>query len=92
MAHRLRRPAPPVRPGCYGDMRTLYLRNVPDEVVERLERLAARTASSVNAVAVRELAESTRRVDNAALLATLPDLGVPTGQVLQAIEDGRRPR
>jgi hypothetical protein len=38
-------------------MRTLYLRNAPDEVVERLERLAARDATSVSAVAVRELAE-----------------------------------
>ena len=41
----------------YCDMRTLYLRNVPDVVVERLERLAARDATSVGAVAVRELAE-----------------------------------
>src|SRR5664280_3354477 len=32
-------------------MRTLYLRNVPDDVVERLERLAARDATSVGAVA-----------------------------------------
>ena len=31
------------------DMKTLYLRNVPDEVVERLERLAARDATSVGA-------------------------------------------
>ena len=51
-------------------MRTLYLRNVPDEVVERLERLAERDSMSVNAVAVRELSESTRRLNNAALLQT----------------------
>ena len=37
-----------------------YLRNVPEEVVERLERLAARDATSVAAVAVRELAEVSR--------------------------------
>jgi len=41
-------------------MRTLYLRNVPDDVVERLERLAARDATSVSAVAIRELAEVSR--------------------------------
>ncbi|MGI8535967.1 MAG: antitoxin [Mycobacteriales bacterium] len=57
-------------------MRTLYLRNVPDDVVERLERLAARDATSVAAVAVRELAEGSRRADNPALLGALPDLGI----------------
>jgi plasmid stability protein len=55
-------------------MRTLYLRNVPDDVVERLERLAARAGTSVSAVAVRELAEVTRRADNPTLLGALPDL------------------
>ena len=38
-------------------MKTLYLRNVPEEVVERLELLAARDGTSVSAVAVRELAD-----------------------------------
>jgi predicted transcriptional regulator len=57
-------------------MRTLYLRNVPDEVVQRLERLAARAATSVSVVAVRELAEVSRRADNPALLGLLPDLNV----------------
>ena len=36
-------------------MRTLYLRNVPDEVVARLERLALLAGTSVNVLAVREL-------------------------------------
>ena len=57
-------------------MGTLYLRNVPEDVVERLERLAERDKTSVSAVAVRELAESSRRVDNPALLGELPDLDV----------------
>src|SRR5439155_8681737 len=61
---------------AYCDMRTLYLRNVPDEVVARLERLAATEGASVNADAVRELAEASRRADNPALLGALPDLGV----------------
>lgn len=38
-------------------MKTLYLRNVPDDVVERLERLAELAKTSVSAVAVRELTE-----------------------------------
>ncbi|MGY1784665.1 hypothetical protein [Geodermatophilus sp. SYSU D00698] len=63
-------------------MRTLYLRNVPDDVVERLERLAAREATSVGALAVRELAEASRRADNPALLGALPDLGVPAEDVV----------
>jgi hypothetical protein len=71
-------------------MRTLYLRNVPDEVVERLERLAAIDATSVSAVAVRELAEVSRRADNASLLAGLPDLDVPVAAVLEDLH-GERP-
>ncbi|MEW6581445.1 MAG: antitoxin [Actinomycetota bacterium] len=70
-------------------MRTLYLRNVPDEVVERLERLAARDGTSVGAVAVRELAEVSRRADNPALLGTLPDLGVDVTAILDDL-DARR--
>jgi plasmid stability protein len=70
-------------------MRTLYLRNVPDEVVARLERLAARDATSVSATAVRELAEVTRRADNPALLGALPDQGVDTAQIVAGIEAER---
>lgn len=53
-------------------MKTLYLRNVPDDVVERLERLAELAKTSVSAVAVRELTEASRRADNPALLETCP--------------------
>jgi len=73
-------------------MRTLYLRNVPDEVVERLERLANREAMSVSAVAVRELADVSRRADNAALLGALPDLGVDTAEVITELDTGRAHR
>jgi hypothetical protein len=73
-------------------MKILYLRNVPDEVVERLERLAAREATSVSALAVRELAEVSRRADNAALLGILPDLGIPTPQILADLDAGRAGR
>jgi len=70
-------------------MRTLYLRNVPEEVVERLERLAARDATSVGAVAVRELTEVSRRADNPALLGALPDLGVEVATILGDLDAGR---
>jgi len=73
-------------------MRTLYLRNVPEEVVERLERLAARDATSVGAVAVRELSEVSRRADNPALLGTLPDLDVETATILADVDAERADR
>lgn len=73
-------------------MRTLYLRNVPDDVVERLERLAARDATSVSAVAVRELAEVSRRADNPSLLDALPDLGVEASEIVAEVEAGRSGR
>jgi hypothetical protein len=71
------------------NMRTLYLRNVPDDVIERLERLAALDSMSVSAVAVRELAEASKRVDNAALLGALPDLGGDSATIVADIEAGR---
>ena len=73
-------------------MRTLYLRNVPDEVVERLERLAERESMSVNAVAVRQLAESTRWLDNAALLASLPSYDISVQENLEELDRGRAER
>lgn len=77
---------------AYCNMRTLYLRNVPEEVVERLERLAKRDGTSVGAVAVRELAEVSRRADNPALLGVLPDLGVDPTVIVADIEAARAER
>jgi len=73
-------------------MRTLYLRNVPDDVVERLERLAARGGMSLSALAVRELTAASRRADNARLLAGLPDLGVPVGEIVEGVDTERAAR
>jgi plasmid stability protein len=73
-------------------MRTLYLRNVPDDVVERLKRLAARDATSVGAVAVRELADVSRRADNPALLGALPDFGVDVATLVSDVEAERAGR
>jgi hypothetical protein len=75
---------------AFRDVRTLHLRNVPDEVAERLERLAARDAMSVSAFAVRELGEVSRRADNPALLGGLPDLGVDPAALVADVASGRR--
>ncbi len=77
--------------GAYAHgVRTLYLRNVPNDVMDRLERMARAASTSVTAIAIRELDAATKRVDNAALLATLPDLGVPTAQIVEDLEADRR--
>lgn len=47
---------------------------------------------SVNAVAVRELAQASRRADNPALLGRLPDLGVDVADILAALEAERAER
>lgn len=73
-------------------MRTIYLRNVPDDVVERLQRLAERDRMSLNAVAIRELAAASRRVDNPALLAALPDLDIDTRALVEELDAGRAER
>lgn len=73
-------------------MPTLYLRNVPVEVLERLTRLAEREHTSVSALAVRELADVSRRADNPTLLAALPDTGIGVDVVLGALDAGRTER
>jgi hypothetical protein len=73
-------------------MGTLYLRNVPDEVGERLASLAAREGMSVSSFALRELAAVARRADNPALLGDLPDLGVASATVVADLEDARSAR
>lgn len=73
-------------------MKTLYLRNVPDEVGEKLARLAAREGLSVSAFAARELAAIARRADNLTLLADLPDLGIEADDVVADVEAGRAAR
>jgi hypothetical protein len=76
--------------GYVGLLRTLHLRNLPDDVMDRLERLARAASTSVTAVAIRELDAATRRVDNAALVATLPDLDIPAEKIVEQLEADRR--
>ena len=73
-------------------MRTLYLRNVPDDVSERLASLAAREGLSVASFAVRELTEASRRADNAALLGELADLDLCAHDVIADLDAARSAR
>ena len=73
-------------------VRTLYVRNVPDEVGERLERLAAREGMSLSAFAARELAQVAQRADNPALLAGLPDLAIGVDTITTDLDAGRAER
>ncbi|MEX2628107.1 MAG: hypothetical protein WD225_14580 [Ilumatobacteraceae bacterium] len=73
-------------------MRTIYLRNVPDDVAEGLEQLAARADMSVNAFAVRELRDVARRAANAELLDALPDVDIETADIVDALDDARADR
>ena len=77
---------------AFCDMRTLYLRNVPDEVSERLAFLAARDGMSVSSFALRELTDVARRAENPALLGELPDLEVPASEVVADLDAGRSAR
>jgi hypothetical protein len=65
---------------------------VPDDVVARLERIAARDGTSVSAVAIRELTEVSRRADNPALLGALPDHEVPARELVDDLQAGRAAR
>ena len=82
--------APRLRHAYTWRMRTLHLRNVPDDVMDRLERLARAAGTSVTAVAIRELDAATRRVDNASLVATLPDRGLSAEAIVGAVDADRR--
>lgn len=73
-------------------VKTIYLRNVPDEVSDRLKLLAEQAGMSVNAWVVRELGELSRVAQNAALLDQLPDTGVTSGEVLETLDESRARR
>lgn len=82
--------APSLLAGYIRVVRTLHLRDVPDDVMDRLERLARAANISVAAVAIRELDAATRRVGNAALVATLPELNIPAETIVEQVEADRR--
>lgn len=73
-------------------MKSLHLKDLPDEVRERLERLAQREHMSVSAFAVRELTELSRRADNPDLLGDLPDSEVRVEDILADLDEARSSR
>jgi hypothetical protein len=73
-------------------MKTLYLRNVPDDVGRQLASLATREGMSVSSFALRELAAVARRAENPALLGDLPDIGISSADVVAELEDVRSAR
>ena len=70
-------------------IRTLYIRHVPDEVAARLEKLAAQAGLPLSNFALKELAESARRADNAELLNDLPSLSIERASILEALAHSR---
>lgn len=72
--------------------KTLYLRNVPDAVADRLDRLAKQAGMSTSAFAVRELSALSRRADNAAILDSLPSIPIRTEDVVAGIHADREER
>ena len=69
--------------------RTLYIRHVPDDVAERLERLAHRAGLPLSTFALQELSEAARRADNADLLQALPSADLEPGEILEALRQSR---
>ncbi len=74
------------------DVKTLYLRNVPDDVSDGLAALAAREGLTVSSFALRELSHAARRAANPALLGDLPDLDVLPKDAVADLEAGRSAR
>jgi len=58
--------------------------------IDCLERLAGASKMSMTAVAIRQLDAATRRIDNAGLVAALPDLDVPAASIVQSVNADRR--
>jgi antitoxin FitA len=73
-------------------VRTLYIRNVPDEVAETLERLAKEEGVSLNAFVLEELTHRARRAKNAEVFARLPKLDVPREAIRRAVQEAKDER
>ncbi|MFM7651983.1 MAG: hypothetical protein ACKO5M_03500 [Vulcanococcus sp.] len=69
--------------------RTLYIRHVPDDVAERLERLASRAGVPLSTFALQELSNAARRADNAELLQALPSADLGSSEILEALRQSR---
>lgn len=75
------------------NMRTLYLRNVPDEVVERLESLSREAGMSVSAYAVKGLSMLSAQEHNRRVFARLQPIEGPSmDDVVQELHRSRESR
>ena len=66
-----------------------YIRHVPDDVAERLERLASRAGLPLSTFALQELSETARRANNAELLQALPSADIDSSEILEALRQSR---
>jgi len=75
-------------------MKTLYVRDVPDDVVETLKERAAAEGRSLSAYVATELTRIAARPTNAEVVARLRDRDRSTGptadEIVAAVEAGRR--
>lgn len=67
-------------------------RSPPAELGEQLHGVAARLGISVSAYAGGEPTEIAARADNAALLESLPDLGIDAPSILETLHESRSAR
>jgi plasmid stability protein len=70
----------------------MHVRDIPDEVKEKLARLAEREHMSLNAYVVRQLEMASRTADNARLLDGLASYDISTGDVVHALAQEREGR
>lgn len=74
-------------------MRTLYLRNVPDEVAERLESLSREAGMSVSAYAVKGLSMLSAQEHNRQVFARLQSIDGPSlDDVVEELHRSRESR
>lgn len=70
-------------------MKTLYIRNVPDDVAEALADEASARGTSVNSLALRELSSFARRRRNADVIRSIVPSDVDAQLVVDIIREGR---
>ena len=65
---------------------------MPDDVAERLEKLASLAGLPLSTFALQELSETARRADNAELLQALPSAAIEPAAILEALHQSRSER
>ena len=73
-------------------MKTLYLRNVPEEVTNELAVLASEAGLSVSSFVVKELSEIAKRAKNFNLFENLKDHEISAEDIISELDDARNSR